>query len=430
MLASEDHLTRNSYYVATAATDLRFAALDGEVDSDVCIVGGGLAGLSAAIDLRRQGMSVTVLEGMKVGWGASGRNGGQALNGLACDLSVVRGQLGQSAARAVWDMTVEAVRLIHERRQEFAIDCHWQGGYLAAAIGARRAQELRASTEDLEKHYGYSGMQYVEGAAVRDWIASARYAAVAHDPRGGHLHPLLYTQGLGRAAAALGVRIFEQSRALRLERGAAPVVHTERGRVRCRHVLLAGNVYLEGLAPQIGDRIMPVGTFIAASAQLGKARADALIPSRSAVCDTQFVLDYYRLSADDRMLFGGRVSYSTIAPRDLAASMGQRMVTVFPQLAGVPIEYSWGGYVDITVNRAPDFGRIDPNIYYLQGFSGHGLALTGLAGRLAAEAIGGDAGRFDLFARLKHRNFPGGRALRTPALVLAMAWFRLRDMLG
>jgi gamma-glutamylputrescine oxidase len=430
MLASEDHLTRNSYYVATAATDLRFGALDGEVDSDVCIVGGGLAGLSAAIDLRRQGMSVTVLEGMKVGWGASGRNGGQALNGLACDLSVVRGQLGQSAARAVWDMTVEAVQLIHERRQEFAIDCHWQGGYLAAAIGARRAQELRASTEDLEKHYGYSGMQYVEGAAVRDWIASARYAAVAHDPRGGHLHPLLYTQGLGRAAAALGVRIFEQSRALRLERGAAPVVHTERGRVRCRHVLLAGNVYLEGLAPQIGDRIMPVGTFIAASAQLGKARADALIPSRSAVCDTQFVLDYYRLSADDRMLFGGRVSYSTIAPRDLAASMGQRMVTVFPQLAGVPIEYSWGGYVDITVNRAPDFGRIDPNIYYLQGFSGHGLALTGLAGRLAAEAIGGDAGRFDLFARLKHRNFPGGRALRTPALVLAMAWFRLRDMLG
>jgi gamma-glutamylputrescine oxidase len=148
------------------------------------------------------------------------------------------------------------------------------------------------------------------------------------------------------------------------------------------------------------------------------------------VCDTQFVLDYYRLSADDRMLFGGRVSYSTIAPANLAASMGQRMVAVFPQLAGVPIEYSWGGYVDITVNRAPDFGRIDPNIYYLQGFSGHGLALTGLAGRVAAEAIGGNAGRFDLFARLRHRAFPGGRALRTPALVLAMAWFRLRDLLG
>jgi gamma-glutamylputrescine oxidase len=430
MLASEDQLTRNSYYVATAPAHQRFAALSGDADCDVCIVGGGLAGLSAAIDLQRTGLDVVVLEGMQVGWGASGRNGGQALNGLACDMSVVRSQLGDAAARAVWDMTVEAVQLIHERRNAFGIDCHWQAGYLSAAIGPKRAQELRTATEALDKQYGYTGMQFYEGAAVQDWIASPRYAAVAHDPRGGHLHPLLYTQGLARAAAGLGVRIHENTRALRLERGVAPIVHTAQGAVRCRHVLLAGNVYLEGLAPQLAGRIMPVGTFIAASAQLGKARADALIPSRSAVCDTQFVLDYYRLSADDRMLFGGRVSYSTLAPRDLAASMGERMVTVFPQLAGVPIEYSWGGYVDITVNRAPDFGRIDPNVYYLQGFSGHGLALTGLAGRLAAEAIRGSAERFDLFTRFKHRNFPGGRALRTPALVLAMAWFRLRDLLG
>jgi gamma-glutamylputrescine oxidase len=430
MLASEDHLTRNSYYVATAATDLHFAPLAGSTRCDVCIVGGGLAGLSAAIDLRRAGLDVVVLEGMQVGWGASGRNGGQALNGLACDMSVVRGQLGETAARAIWDMTVEAVQLIHERRTSFGIDCHWQAGYLAAAIGARRARELREATQELERRYGYTGMQYIEGAAVRDWIANARYAALAHDPRGGHLHPLLYTQGLARAAAGLGVRIHESTRATRLERGGAPAVHTAQGEVRCSQVLLAGNVYLEGLAPQIGDRIMPVGTFIAASAVLGKERAQALIPSRSAVCDTQFVLDYYRLSADDRMLFGGRVSYSTLAPGNLAASMSRRMVTVFPQLAGVPVEYSWGGYVDITVNRAPDFGRIDSNIYYLQGFSGHGLALTGLAGRVAAEAIRGNAERFDLFARIRHRAFPGGRALRTPALVLAMAWFRLRDLLG
>jgi len=430
MLASEDQLTRNSYYAATAPAGRQFAALAGDTTCDVCIVGGGLAGLSAAIDLRRAGLDVVVLEGMQVGWGASGRNGGQALNGLACDMSVIRGQLGAAAARTIWDMTVEAVQLIHERRSTFGIDCHWQAGYLAAAIGPKRARELQTATADLEKTYGYTGMQVYEGAAVQDWIASPRYAAVAHDPRGGHLHPLLYTQGLARAAAGLGARIYEHTRALRLERGAAPVLHTKHGAVRCRHVLLAGNVYLEGLAPQLSGRIMPVGTFIAASAPLGKARADALIPSRSAVCDTQFVLDYYRLSADDRMLFGGRVSYSTLVPRDLAASMGERMVTVFPQLAGVPIEYSWGGFVDITVNRAPDFGRIDPNVYYLQGFSGHGLALTGLAGRLAAEAIRGNAERFDLFTRLRHRNFPGGRALRTPALVLAMAWFRLRDLLG
>ncbi len=430
MLASEDHLTRNSYYTATAAADMRFAPLQGSAEADVCIVGGGLAGLSAAIELRRAGLDVVVLEGMQVGWGASGRNGGQALNGLACDISLVQRQLGGEAARAIWDMSLEGVRLIGERCREYAIDCHWQPGYLAAAIGPRKARELRAWVEELERDWGYTGMQFADGPQVRQWIASDRYRAIAFDPRGGHLHPLLYTQGLARAAAGLGARIHERSRALRLERGPRPTVATDQGSVRCRHVLLAGNVYLESLAPQLSRRIMPVGTFIAASAVLGAERASALIPSRAAVCDTQFVLDYFRLSADHRMLFGGRVSYSTIAPRRLAAAMRQRMVSVFPQLQDVPIEYSWGGYVDITMNRAPDFGRLDPNIYYLQGFSGHGLALTGLAGRVAAEAIAGTAARFDLFARLRHREFPGGPALRTPALVMAMAWYRLRDLIG
>lgn len=430
MLASEDQLTRNSYYAATAPADLGFAPLQGATACDVCIVGGGLAGLSAAIELRRAGLEVVLLEGMQVGWGASGRNGGQVLNGLACDLSVVQRQLGRDVARAVWDMTLEAVRLVGERRRQFAIECQWQAGYLAAAIGARKAAELRAWVEELERSLGYGGMRYIEGAELARWIASARYRALAYDPLGGHLHPLLYTQGLARAAAALGAKIHERSRALRLERGARPLVHTAQGTVRCTQVLLAGNVYLEDLAPQLARRIMPVGTFIAASAPLPEERATALIPSRAAVCDTQFVLDYFRLSADQRMLFGGRVSYSTIAPLRLAAAMRQRMVGVFPQLQDVAIEYSWGGYVDITMNRAPDFGRVDPNIYYLQGFSGHGLALTGVAGRLAAEAIGGSAARFDVFARLHHHEFPGGAALRTPALVLAMLWFRLRDLLG
>lgn len=430
MLASEDQLTRNSYYVATAARDLRFAPLDGGADCDVCIVGGGLAGLSAALDLRRAGLEVVVLEGQHVGWGASGRNGGQALNGLACDMSVIERQLGPEAARATWDMTVEAVQLIRERCATHGIDCHWQDGFLSAAVNARKAQELRRSVADLEQRYGYQGIRLIAGEQVRAWVDSPRYHTLAFDPRGGHLHPLLYTQGLARAAAGLGVRIHEQTRALRIERGAAPAVHTARGAVRCRHVLLAGNVYLEDLAPQLAHRIMPVGTFIAASAPLGSARASALIPSRAAVCDTQFVLDYFRLSADDRMLFGGRVSYSTIAPANLAESMRRRMLTVFPQLEGVAVEYSWGGYVDITMNRAPDFGRIDPNIFYLQGFSGHGLALTGMAGRVAAEAICGTAGRFDVFSRLKHKKFPGGPALRVPALVLATTWFRLRDLLG
>ncbi|HYB51411.1 MAG TPA: FAD-binding oxidoreductase [Burkholderiaceae bacterium] len=430
MLASEDQLTRNSYYAATAAPQLHSEPLRGDASCDVCIVGGGLAGLSAAIELRRAGLDVVLLEAMSIGWGASGRNGGQVLCGLACDMSVVRERLGREAARAVWEMTVEAVSLIGERRREFAIECEWQDGFIAAAIGRRRARQLHAWAEELEREYGYGAMQLVDRPQVRQWVDTTRYEALAFDPRGGHLHPLRYTQALARGAVALGARVHEGTRALRLERGAVPVVHTAGGALRCRHVLLAGNVYLEDLVPELSRRIMPVGTFIAASARLDAARAQALIPSRACVSDTQFVLDYFRLSADHRLLFGGRVSYSTVVPRHLAEAMRRRMLGVFPQLRDVPIEYSWGGFVDITMNRAPDFGRLEPNIYYLQGFSGHGLALSGLAGKLAAEAVCGTTARFDVFARMPHRIFPGGRALRTPALVAAMAWYRLRDLLG
>jgi gamma-glutamylputrescine oxidase len=221
-----------------------------------------------------------------------------------------------------------------------------------------------------------------------------------------------------------------------LQPGATVHLRTPQGELSARHVLLAGNVYLHGIAPQLETRIMPVGTYIACSQRLDDALADSLIPSRAAVCDTNFVLDYFRTTDDQRMLYGGRVSYSTVTPTNLAESMRQRMVLTFPQLVGTKIEYAWGGFVDITMNRAPDFGRLPAaggyaaNVYYLQGFSGHGLALTGLAGRLVAEAIAGDAGRFDIFARLKHRSFPGGRLLRTPALVLGMAWYRLRDLIA
>ncbi|HXY05690.1 MAG TPA: FAD-binding oxidoreductase [Burkholderiaceae bacterium] len=430
MLASEDPLLRNSYYLASAPLRQRYTPLHGSASCDVCVVGAGLAGLSAAIELRRAGFDVAVLEGMLVGWGASGRNGGQVLSGLACDMSVVRKRLGAEAARAIWNMTVEAVQLMAERRREFAIDCHWQDGFLAAAIGPRKARELRLWVEQLERNYGYGGMQLIDRPNVRQWIDTERYEALAFDPRGGHLDPLPFTQALAQAGAEQGVRIYERSRALRLERGATPVVRTASGAVHCRQVLLAANVYLGKLAPELAKRIMPVGTFLCASTRLDAARARALIPSCACVSDTQFVLDYFRLSTDHRLLFGGRVSYSTVVPRNLASAMRRRMVGVFPQLHDVPVEYSWGGYIDITMNRAPDFGRIDPNIYYLQGFSGHGLALSGLAGKLAAEAIGGSASRFDVFARMPHRRFPGGRALRTPVLVLAMLWYRLRDLLS
>ena len=432
LLDIDHELTRQSYYAATAPQAPRHAPLQGRVDTDVAIVGAGLAGLSAALELAQRGFRVTVLEARQVGWGASGRNGGQAIHGLACDMAVIEAQLGREPARRVWDMTIEALDLLRERCRRHAIDCDWRDGFLEVAVTARKARDLQARAERTATAYGYP-LAWIAPAQLPQWLASPRYHSGVHDPRSGHLHPLKYTQGLARAAAGLGVAIHEDSAVLRLDPGPQAVLHTAQGHVSARHVLLAGNVYLQGLAPRLESCIMPVGTYIVCSEPLGAERAGALIPCGAAVCDNNFVLDYFRTTADHRLLYGGRVSYSTRTPGHLAASMQRRMSDIFPPLTGTRIDFAWGGFVDISMNRAPDFGRLGTgaaaNVYYLQGFSGHGLALTGLAGKLVAEAIAGDASRFDTFAGIRHRPFPGGKWLRTPALVLAMSYYRLRDVL-
>ncbi len=442
LLRADQDLTRDSYYVATAPRGDGFPVLQETLDADVAIVGGGLAGLSAAIELADRGFSVVLLEAREVGSGASGRNGGQAIHGLACDQGEIEAQLGLEASKRVWAMSIEALDLIRARCARFSIDCDWRDGWLGLAVNARRAAELRAWQERMDRVYGYP-TDWISPADIGRWIDSPRFHSGLHDARSGHLHPLKYSLGLARAARSLGVRLYERSAVTALEPAAAAgtssVVRTATGSVRARQVLLAGNVYLQAfapaLAPQLGARIMPVGTYIVCSERLDPGVAASLIPSRAAVCDTNFVLDYFRPTADDRLLYGGRVSYSTVTPMNLAASMQRRMAMTFPQLRDAQVEYAWGGFVDISMNRAPDFGRLPArsgaasNVYYLQGFSGHGLALTGLAGQLVAEAMAGDASRFDTFARLKHRPFPGGRLLRTPALVLGMAYYRLRDAL-
>jgi len=434
-LGADQDLTRDSYYAESVVRDARYPALQEDADCDVAIVGGGLAGLSAAIELAERGFSVRLLEAKAVGFGASGRNGGQAIHGLACDPAEIESQLGLDEARRVFGMSIEAIDLIRERCLRFAIDCDWRDGYLGVATSSGKARALLAGADHLEQAYGYP-MQRIARADLPAWIASPRYHAAVHDPRSGHLHPLKYTLGLARAAAGLGVVIHEGSAVTALtpgrRAGDRSTLQTAAGRVTARQVLLAGNVYLQGLAPMLASRIMPVGTYIVASAPVGEALARQLIACNAAVCDNNFVLDYFRFSADWRLLYGGRVSYSTATPKNLADSMRDRMVETFPPLAGTPISHAWGGFVDISMNRAPDFGRLPdaPQVYYLQGFSGHGLALTGLAGRIVAEAMAGDASRFDTFARLRHRPFPGGKLLRTPALVLGMAWYRLKDALA
>ncbi len=438
LLDTDRDLTRQSYYAATAAQHEAFAALAGDGGAcDVAIVGGGLAGLSAAIELRDRGFDVVLLEAREIGSGASGRNGGQAIHGLACDPSSIEAQVGLEESRRIFDMSIEALDLIRQRCARFAIDCDWRDGYLGVATSARKARELRAGAELLATRYRYP-LQWVDAPDLPSWIASPRYRAAVHDPRSGHLHPLKYCRGLARAARSLGARLHERSPVTAVEPGrAGALLRTANGAtVRATQVLLAGNVYLQELAPtlapQLAARIMPVGTYIVCSKAMPADQAQALIPCGAAVCDTNFVLDYFRTTVDHRLLYGGRVSYSTSTPRNLVASMQRRIATTFPQLKALDIEHAWGGFVDISMNRAPDFGRLPglgERVYYLQGFSGHGLALTGLAGKLVAEAMDGDASRFDSFARLKHRAFPGGRALRTPALVLGMAYHRMRDLL-
>ncbi len=440
LLSAERELTRNSYYAATAPRERSFPHLQADVDCDVAVVGAGFAGLSAAIELADRGMKVVVLEAREVGWGASGRNGGQVIPGLACEQSEIERQLGLDDSRKVWNMTLEAIELIAQRRERFGIQCDWQPGFLALADSPRKARELQAWQATMGERYGHA-MPWIGPADMPKWIASPRFHGGVHDPRGGHLHPLKYCLGLARAAASLGVTIHEQSAVLRLEPGAQVRLHCAAGSVRAAHVLLAGNVYLDALtpslAPSLARRIMPVGTYIVASEPLSKQLAASLIPSRAAVCDTNFVLDYFRTTADDRLLYGGRVSYSTATPANLSQSMQRRMAFTFPQLKETKIDYAWGGFVDISMRRAPDFGHLpgargkpaQANVYYLQGFSGHGVALTGLAGKLVAEAIAGNAQRFDVFARIRQGAFPGGRWLRTPALVAGMAYYRLRDLL-
>ena len=431
LVGSDTQLNQKSYYEASVTRPEPCPALEGAVQADVVVVGAGFAGLSAALEMAQRGLSVVVLEADRVGSGASGRNGGQAIVGYASGQGPFEEQLGAADAQRAWDMSLQAVDLIEQRMAAHQIDCDWVKGYVYVADSDRKARALREEVDGLQQRGVVC--DWAEGSQVPRLIDSPRYVAAARETRSGHLHPLKYALGLARAAQAAGVRIFENSPVTGLQRGAALVARTPQGLVKARFGVLAGNSMLAQygpqVAPDIAPRIMPVGTYIVGTAPLDAALCERLIPSNAAVCDNNFVLDYFRFSADHRMLFGGRVSYTTQTPRNLEAVMRQRMGVVFPALKDVPIEHVWGGFVDISMNRAPDFGRLGDNLYYLQGFSGHGVALTGLAGQLVAEAVAGQAGRFDVFARLKHREFPGGALLRTPSLALGMLWYRLRDVL-
>lgn len=435
MLANDLKLTQDSYYAATALSQPVYPQLNEFISADVCVVGGGFAGLSAAIELADKGYSVVVLEAKHIGYGASGRNGGQIIAGLACEQSVIEGLMGVDAAKQAWNISLEALDLVRERVKRFNIQCDLIDGFLGVAVNARKGEKLRRWFDEMAQKYGYHGdASWIDPKNIRDWVDSPSYYNGYYDKRSGHLHPLNYCLGLAHGATSLGVRIFQNSAVQNIQHGDPVTLSTAQGQVTAKFVVLAGNMYLPEfspkLTPTLNKRIMPVGTYIIATGPIDTRLKNQLIPSNAAVCDTNFDLDYFRFSADNRMVYGGRISYTTMTPPNIRARLQARMVTTFPQLAGTPIDYTWGGFVDITMNRAPDFGRIAPNVYYLHGFSGHGVALTGMAGKLAAEAIAGHAERFDVIAKIPHHHFPGGQLLRMPALVMGMAWYRLLDKLA
>jgi gamma-glutamylputrescine oxidase len=418
-----------SYYLASAHPAPVRPALEGEISVDACVIGGGIAGCSTALHLAERGYRVALIEAEQIGWGASGRSGGQAITGFASGQAKLVKQVGLANARRMWDITVEGLALIKDRVAKHHIECDLHWGQMHAALKARQREELLREQHELETTYDYRQLEFMERSQIESLLATHRYCAGLYDNGSGHLHPLNYTLGLAAAAEGAGVRIYERSPALRFTLSDPATVTTPRGSVKARFVVLCCNAYLNDIAPQLRARIMPVGTYIVATEPLGEARITQLIRRNIAVTDTNFVLDYFRRSADHRLLFGGRVSYSGLDAFDTARATRKRMIRVFPQLEDAKIDYAWGGYVDITMNRAPDFNRLAPHVYYLQGFSGHGIALTGIAGKLVAAAIAGQAERFDLFTRLQHTNFPGGPLLRTPALMLAMLWYRMRDLL-
>jgi gamma-glutamylputrescine oxidase len=390
--------------------------------------------LSTALELAESGQSVILLEAERLCGHASGRNGGQAISGYACGQAWLDAHLGLAAGQQLWQLSLASVQLMQERIQRFNIDCQPVWSYLSVADRPRKARALRDEQAYMQQHHGHQ-MHWVEGAELRQHIESDQYVAGLLDPASGHLNPLRYGLGIAQAARTAGAQLHEHSPALSMDKeGSDWLVRTAQGQVRARQVVLAGNSGLRWQSPRLATRlharIMPVGTYIIATEALSPSQADALLPSNAAVCDNNFVLDYFRLSGERRMLFGGRVSYTAATPSQLTHTMRQRMLRVFPSLRHTRIDHTWGGFVDISRERAPDWGQLAPGVFFMQGFSGHGLAATTLAGRVIRQALLGDRHALGLFERIRQSPFPGGAALRIPLLLLGTSYYRLRDWLG
>jgi len=419
----------DSWYVASADIPDERPPLRGETRADVCIIGAGYTGLSAARHLAQKGLDVVVLDAHRAGFGASGRNGGQVCSGYDSNQTALTRKLGAAKARLLWDLAEEAKADLRAICADHIPNARYTAGLLHGTYTGREAAQDQAEVDLLTQEYGYEHARLCGPDEMRALVKSPHYHSGLLDMGAGHIHPLRYALGLARLAEDTGARIFERTEVHRIDKGNPAVVATGKGRVKARFVILAGNGYLPNLERKVAARVMPLNSFIGATEPLG-ARADEILGQDIAVHDSKWVANYFRLSEDRRLLFGGRPNYTLGFPEGIAALMQKRIPKIFPQLEGVKIDYAWGGTLGVTIPRMPAAIRVAPNILSAGGYSGHGVALSGLAGKLMAEAVAGQAGRFDTFADLDVPNFPGGAAFRAPILRLAMTWYALRDRLG
>ncbi len=419
----------DSWYLATARGLKPRPQLVGDVTADVCVIGAGYTGLSAALHLAERGYAVVLLDTHRAGWGAAGRNGGQIGSGQRLDEADLEARFGRDTARLLWNLAEEAKDLVRQRVARHNIDCDLAAGQLIVAAKPGHADQLRERAEKLARDYAYRDARFVPATELPAMLGSDRFFGGLLDAGAMHLHPLNYALGLANACEDAGVRLYEHSRVLAYDREEPTSVRTVQGEVRAREVVVACDGYLGTLEPRIADRIMPINNFIVATAPLGEERARALIRDDVCVHDTRFVVNYFRLSADRRLLFGGGENYRAGFPPDISAFVRPYMLKVFPQLADVAIDYAWGGALGISRTRLPHVGRLPPNVWFAQGFSGHGISTGTLAGKLIAEDIAGTSERFEVLARLPAPAWPGGTLLRWPLLALGMLWYALRDRL-
>ena len=414
-----------TYYTATAVAPEPSPPLQESRRADLCVIGGGFTGLSTALHAARKGLSVVLLEARRIGWGASGRNGGQVGSGQRMEEDDLEAQCGDAWAKELWQLAEDAKALVRELVREHSIDCDLTDGQLVVAAKPDHADELKARVEHLRDRYGYDQVHYLERGELRERLDSDVYYGGSFDTGGFHLHPLNLALGLARACCNVGVSVYEGSPVLAYE-GERPMrLRTPRAEVVADEVVLACNGYLDKLEPRLAGHIMPINNFIAVTEPL--EQPDALIRGGACVHDTRFVVNYFRMTPDNRLLFGGGENYRRRFPDDIAAFVRPNITGIFPQLADVRLDYAWGGTLAVTLSRLPHLGRIARNLWFAHGFSGHGISIGTLAGQLLAEALTGDRRRFDTLARLPVRRFPGGTLLRWPGMVAGMLYYALRD---